>query len=81
MSVGSQIEDFIVNNLHAGEDVDSFADDYDLLAGEMIDSLGIAELISFLEKEYGIEVDDSDLDPENFRTVGKIVAFVESKRS
>ncbi len=81
MSVGSQIEQFIVNNLHSGRDVDSLTDDYDLLAGEVIDSLGIAELITFLEKEYAIQVDDGDLDPENFRTVGKIVAFVESKRS
>lgn len=81
MSVGSQIEQFILNNLHSGRDVDSLTEDYDLLAGEVIDSLGIAELIAFLEKEYGIQVDDGDLDPENFRTVGKIVAFVESKRS
>jgi acyl carrier protein len=81
VSVGSQIEQFIVNNLHSGRDVDSLTDDYDLLAGEVIDSLGIAELITFLEKEYGIQVDDGDLDPENFRTVGKIVAFVESKES
>lgn len=81
MSVGSQIEDFIVHHLCAGRGIDAIGQDDDLLAAEMIDSLGIAELIAFLEKEYGIAVDDGDLDPENFRTVGRIVALVQSKRS
>jgi acyl carrier protein len=81
VSVGSEIEGFIIHQLCSGRDIDSFADDYDLLAGDVIDSLGIAELISFLEKEYGIVVDDGDLDPENFRTVGKIVSLVEQKRA
>ena len=81
MSIGTQIEDFIVNHLCAGRGIEAIGEDEDLLAAELIDSLGIAELITFLEKEYMIKVDDSDLDPENFRTVARIVALVQSKGS
>lgn len=81
MSVNSEIKEFIVHHLCAGRDIESLADDYDLLAGDVIDSLGIAELISFMEKQYDITVDDSDLDPENFRTMERIVSLVEQKRS
>ena len=45
----------------------------------MIDSLGIVQLISFLEEKYSITIDDDDLDPENFRSVDRIVMFVEDK--
>ena len=47
----------------------------------MIDSLSMLELISRLEKEFGIEVDDEDLVPTNFATIREIASFVESKRS
>jgi acyl carrier protein len=81
VSVDIEIKEFIVSHLCAGRDIESLADDYDLLASDVIDSLGIAELISFMEKQYGISVDDSDLDAENFRTVERIVALVGQKRS
>jgi acyl carrier protein len=51
----------------------------DLLAAELIDSLAITELVSFLEAEFTISVDDEDLTPENFRTVDSIAAFVSRK--
>lgn len=81
MSLDSQIQDFIVREMCVGKGIDSISEDDDLLAGDVIDSLGISELITFLEKSYGITVDDSDLDPENFRTLRKIVALVDSKRA
>jgi acyl carrier protein len=80
VSLDSQIQDFIVREMCVGKGIDSISEDDDLLAGDVIDSLGISELITFLESEYRITVDDSDLDPENFRTLRKIVALVDSKR-
>ena len=77
MSVAVEVEEFIVREI--APDIDSVAHDLDLLAGEVIDSLGIVQLISFLEGKYGIKVDDDDLVPENFRSVDSIVMFVEKK--
>ena len=51
--------------------------DEDLLAADLIDSLGITELVSFLERRYGIAVSDDELLPENFQTIEKIAAFVD----
>jgi acyl carrier protein len=73
----AEVENFIATQILPGRGIDSVALDDDLL--EIIDSLGIVELISFLEREYGIKVGDDDLDPENFRSVAHIVAFVEQK--
>ncbi len=80
MSVAAEVEHFIVGEIAVGQGIESVEHDRDLLASEVIDSLGIVELISFLEGRYGIKVDDDDLAPENFRSVQSIVTFVEGKR-
>jgi acyl carrier protein len=72
-----EIEGFIVNELQAGSGLDSLRPDEDLLAADLIDSLGITQLVSFLEENYGIAVSDDQLTPENFQTVEKIAAFVD----
>lgn len=81
MSMTVEIEEFISGEIAPGRGVDALDRDADLLTSEVIDSLGIVELISFLESSYGIEVADDDLDPENFRSVACIVQFVERKRA
>ena len=52
-----------------------------LLDDAAIDSLGILELMTFLGERFGVEIADEDLDPENLETFGKLVRFVERKRS
>jgi acyl carrier protein len=79
MSVASEVEKFIVEEIALGTGVESVGHDDDLLAQEIIDSLGIVELVAFLESRFGIKVGDDDLLPENFRSVNSVVAFVEAK--
>jgi acyl carrier protein len=79
MSVAEDVERFIVEEIALGTGVESIDRDEDLLAHEIIDSLGITELVGFLESRYGVEVGDDDLLPENFRSVDAVVAFVASK--
>ena len=80
MNIPLEVEQFIVNEIAAGRGIDAIEHDSDMLAGGVIDSLGITELIGFLEREYGIKVEDDDIDAENFRSIQSIVAFVERKR-
>lgn len=52
-----------------------------LLQSGLIDSLGMVDLVAYLEESFSIEVDDDDMVPENFETVAAISAFVERKRA
>ncbi len=81
MSMAGEVEKFIVEEIALGTGVESVDHDEDLLAQDVIDSLGIVELVGFLESKYGVEVGDDDLLPENFRSVNSVVAFVESRRA
>lgn len=60
---------------------------YDLKDGEDIFSLGFVnslfamQLVMFVEKEFGLTVENDDLDMDNFRTIDAISGFVERKLS
>jgi len=52
----------------------------DRLLGEgIIDSLGVLDIVGYLETEFRISIADDDLTPENFETIGRLTAFVERK--
>lgn len=50
-----------------------------LLEEGILDSLGVLELVSYLQDERGIPVEDEELTPENFASIDAIAAFVEAK--
>ncbi len=56
-------------------------DEERLLANGILDSLGVLDLVGFLEKEFEISVSDEDLVPDNFETLGRLRAFVQTKQS
>ena len=56
---------------------DRAADDDSL---EHLDSIEMLQLIAFVESTFGIVVDDSDVRPEHFETVGAVARYVEGKR-
>jgi len=52
--------------------------DYDLVDGGVIDSLGLLRLMAWLAERFDLSVDDMELDPDSFRSVGSIAAFISS---
>jgi acyl carrier protein len=57
-------------------------DDTDpLLESGVIDSLGVLDLVAFIESEFKITVDDEELLPENFQNISRIAAYVGKKQN
>jgi acyl carrier protein len=75
------IEKFIVEEITGDLVPGPIAHDEDLLAADLIDSLGITALVEFIEGRFAVSIGDEDLNPDNFRSVDAIVAFVERKGS
>ena len=62
------------------EKVDTVVDSDTLLLEEkVIDSMGVIELVAFLEATYGVEFTDDDLTVDNFKTIGSISELILSK--
>lgn len=55
------------------------ADDDDMFALGFATSLFAMQLVAFVEKQFGVEVDSDDLDIDNFRSVRAIAGLVERK--
>lgn len=77
MDTEKRVTDFVVGRFV--RDNKNIGQDDSLLDSGLIDSVGIFELIGFLETEFGVEVDDEEIVPDNFETIGKLVAFVDGK--
>jgi acyl carrier protein len=76
--ISDRIRDFIATELLFEDSSASLSDDTPLLAG-VIDSLGLMQLISFIEEEFDVAIDDSEVTASNFRTVADIERLVEQK--
>jgi acyl carrier protein len=78
MSISERIATFITENFYvpAGSEVPF---DASLLDSGIIDSTGVLEVIEFLEREFGITVEDHEVVPENLDSVDRLSAFVAKK--
>jgi len=47
-----------------------------LLEEKIIDSMGVIELVAFIESTYGVELTDDDLTVENFKDIDTITKLI-----
>ena len=67
------IENFLFGNANGLEDGTSFLEE------GIIDSTGILELVTYLEEEFDITIEDEELIPENLDSINNVVAYLEKK--
>lgn len=73
-----EVKKFLAQQFPATKNI---GDSDPLLEGGLIDSLGILDVVTFLENQFGVTIADEDLSPENFATVRSIAEFVSQKKS
>jgi acyl carrier protein len=73
------IRTFVIERLAPAVGLSSLGDDDDLIDSGVVDSLGIFQLIAFLEERFGIKIGDEEITPENFGTVAAIDRLVASR--
>ena len=78
--VAESVRQFIVGNFPSARRR-VLGNDDPLLENGIVDSLGILDIVNFLESEFGVAASDDELVPENFRTVQSIAGFVERKQN
>jgi acyl carrier protein len=73
-----EIHKFIVDNFMFGQ-ADGLKYDESLLQKGVIDSTGVLELVSFLQDNFNITVEDDEIVPANLETINGIVTYVSKK--
>ncbi len=73
----NQIRNFIAETTFIDPEI--IKDDTLIFDEGLFDSMGLLGLINFLESEYNVVTEDTELQEENFGSVERIAAFVERK--
>jgi len=81
MSNESKVRNFILENYLFSEDQSELDSNDSFLNKGIIDSTGIMEVIFFLEDEFGVQVEDEDMVPENLDSINSIVRFIATKQA
>ncbi len=79
-SVASRIRTFLVERFPSAR-ARPIGDDDQLLANGILDSLGVLDVVAFLEQEFAITIVDDDLLPENFETLRRLTSFVAERQA
>ncbi|MEJ2619231.1 MAG: acyl carrier protein [Candidatus Thiodiazotropha sp.] len=79
MSAEAQIRNYILENYLFTDDQSALDSGDSFLDKGILDSTGILEVIYFLEDEFNIKVEDTEMVPENLDSVNNIVAFIGRK--
>jgi acyl carrier protein len=78
MNIEDKIREFIIKNLYYAEGA-ALSDDASFLAEGVIDSMGAMELVAFVESEFKIKVEMSEVVVKNFDSIFKMANFVRRK--
>ncbi|GIV76509.1 acyl carrier protein [Litorilinea aerophila] len=76
MDKKTAILDFIQDEIMKRRDP-NLSSSTDLLSTGVLDSLGILQLVAFIDERFGIQVPDEDVVYENFHSVDSLVAYLE----
>lgn len=78
-SIDDTIEQYVQENfLYARPDY-VLESDTKLLKEGLVDSMGVMELVDFIEEKFGLTVQDADITEQNFESTGSIARFIRSR--
>jgi len=80
MATFEQIRQIVGHVLQLGERTATLQPETTLLGNiPEFDSMAVVSVITALEEQFGIMVEDDDIDAETFETLANLTAFVQSK--
>jgi acyl carrier protein len=80
MDTQTSLTDYITKELAIGR-AKAIAPDDDLIANGVLDSLGLMQLVLFIEEKLSVRIPDEDVVIDNFRTVRILSTYLEQQRA
>jgi len=79
VNIEEKVRGYILENYLFSVDQSELNNDDSFLDKGIIDSTGVLEIIFFLDEEFGINVEDEEILPENLDSVNFIVNYINLK--
>ncbi len=78
-SLEATLRNFILENYLFSDDETLLSNEQSFLESGILDSMGILELITFLDEELAIKVEASEMVPANLDSINNLLAFIAKK--
>jgi acyl carrier protein len=75
----AQVREFLSREIMFSGDDFPYEDDTSLLEAGIIDSMGVLEVVMFVQSTFGISVGPLEVTRDNFDSVSKIARYVRKK--
>ena len=75
------VKQYILETYLPGENPSALTPSTPLITSGILDSLATLDLVSFLEKRFGVELEANDVDHSKLATLEDIARMVQAKRS
>ena len=74
-----EIRTFVKDNFFFEDSDERFQEDTSFIENGIVDSLGMLELVEFIESTYHIRVEDDEFIPDNLDSLNKLATFLDRK--
>ncbi len=79
--IASILRTYIAQNILFSGNSYPHEDDASFLNEGIVDSMNLLGLVTFVEEEFGIKVDYSDILPENFDSISRLAAYIKQAQT
>jgi len=79
IDIKDRVKDFIVTNFFLDVSEIQLDDKTSFLETGIVDSTGIMEVVAFIQEEFGVDIEDREILPENLDSLAYIARFVSGK--
>jgi acyl carrier protein len=79
-AIETKLKSYVLEEFLQGEDPNELQPSTELMTTGILDSIGTLKLVTFLENEFGVQLEPHETDAEYLNTVGDIARLVVSKR-
>jgi acyl carrier protein len=80
VAIVDDLRDFLGKDLRVA-DAATLTEDFPLVQRGVLDSIELMQVVEFLERTYGIQIDDTDIVPANLGTLAAMSALVSRKQN
>jgi acyl carrier protein len=77
--IQTTVKQYILAEFLPGQDPAELTAELPLITGKILDSIEVLKLVSFLEGEFGIQLEAHEVDFDHLDTIASIAELVESK--
>lgn len=77
--IESRVEQFMYLSFPPAVPGEEYSSTQSLIETGVMDSMGVLVMVTWLEEEFGIIVDDEDVIPENMDSIANLAGYVDRK--